>query len=136
MSVKESEALMHRFWEELTKGNLGVWNDLCTPDYVYHGPAYDANLEQSKEHAAGLLAAFPDLKGVIDDMIVKGDYLVARYHYQGTHRGAYGGIAPTGKRVTVKGIEINRIAGGKFAETWGISDTFGLMRQLGAIPDK
>jgi len=53
---------------------------------------------------------------------------------RGTHQGAFRGIAPTGKRITISGIEIDRIAGGKFVETWLISDALGMMQQLGVIP--
>jgi predicted ester cyclase len=43
------------------------------------------------------------------------------------------GIAPTGRRVTLTGIEILRIAGGKIAERWAEDNGLSLMRQLGAI---
>jgi len=41
-------------------------------------------------------------------------------------------IAPTGKRVTVTGIFILRIVGGKIVEEWGNADDLGMMQQLGA----
>jgi predicted ester cyclase len=44
------------------------------------------------------------------------------------------GIAPTGKRVTVTGMAINRIAGGKIVETWNNFDALGQLQQLGVIP--
>jgi predicted ester cyclase len=44
------------------------------------------------------------------------------------------GIPPTGKKVTLTGISIARIADGKIAEVWGASDQVGLMQQLGATP--
>ena len=131
---EENKALIYRFWEEIIKGNLGVWDELCTPEYIYHGTAGDSTLEQSKQHATGLLAAFPDLNCSVNEMIVEGEYRANRYTIQGTHQGDFRRIAPTGKTVKYSGIEINRIADGKFVETWGISDTFGLMQQLGAIP--
>jgi predicted ester cyclase len=134
MSTEENKALMRRFFDELNKGNLAVWDELCAPGYVYHSTNGDMTREQSKQHAAGLLAAFPDLNGSIDDMIAEGADIAVRYTIRGTHQGAFRGIAPTGKRITINGLEIDRCAGGKFVETWGISDTLGLMQQLGAIP--
>lgn len=44
------------------------------------------------------------------------------------------GIPPTGNRVTVTGIVIQRVADGRLAEGWWNWDTLGLLRQLGAIP--
>jgi steroid delta-isomerase-like uncharacterized protein len=136
MAVEENKELLRRFFEELNKGNLAVWDELCTPGYIYHGTAGDMTREQSKNHAASLLAAFPDLNGAIDDMIAEGDKVVARYTVRGTHQGTYGGIPPTGKQVMLKGMEIDKLADGKFIETWAVSDTFGLMQQLGIIPSR
>ena len=134
MSIEENKALIYNFWNELNKGNLGVWDELCTPEYIYHGTAGDSTLEQAKNHAASVLTAFPDLICSVNEMIAEGDYIANRYTIQGTHQGTYRGIAPTGKSIKYSGLEINKIANGKFVETWGISDTLGLMQQLGAIP--
>jgi predicted ester cyclase len=41
------------------------------------------------------------------------------------------GVEPAETAVTVQGIEINRIADGKIAESWAISDALGMLRQLG-----
>jgi hypothetical protein len=43
------------------------------------------------------------------------------------------GIPPTGKRITVTGIWIDRMVDGKIAERWGQVDMLGVMQQLGAI---
>jgi predicted ester cyclase len=59
---------------------------------------------------------------------------MTRWSAKGTHRGDLAGIPPTGKPVSVTGISIDRIAGGKIVETWGIFDQFGMLQQLGAIP--
>ena len=137
MSIEEeNKALLYRFFEELNKGNFTVWDELCTPGYIYHGTAGDMTREQSKDHAASLLAAFPDLNGAIDDVIAEGDRVVARYTVRGTHQGVYGGLPPTGKQITLKGIEIDKLADGKFIETWTVTDTFGLLQQLGVIPSR
>jgi predicted ester cyclase len=37
--------------------------------------------------------------------------------------------------VACEGITIDRIAGGKIAETWTCWDTLGMMQQLGAVPE-
>lgn len=69
-----------------------------------------------------------------DDVITVGDKVAHRWTFAGTHRGEIMGIEPTGRSVTVKGIEMNRIADGKIAESWAISDALGLLEQLGAEP--
>ena len=52
----------------------------------------------------------------------------------GTHLGPFMGIPATGKPVELTGMTIERIAGGKRLEGWGVPDMLGLMRQLGVGP--
>jgi len=70
----------------------------------------------------------------IDDMVAEGDKVVYRWTLRGTHKGEFTGIAPTGKQVTLWGMVIDRILGGKIVETWIRYDTLGFMQQLGVIP--
>jgi hypothetical protein len=44
------------------------------------------------------------------------------------------GIPATGKRITMTGITIARVAAGKITELWIESDQMGLMQQLGVVP--
>jgi hypothetical protein len=38
MSIEEeNKALIQHFFEKLNKGNLSVSDELCAPEYVYHG---------------------------------------------------------------------------------------------------
>jgi len=46
------------------------------------------------------------------------------------------GIPPTGKQVTVMGIDIEHIVGGKFVEVWSLTDQPGMMLQLGVVPSQ
>ncbi|MBV8138197.1 MAG: ester cyclase [Deltaproteobacteria bacterium] len=52
----------------------------------------------------------------------------------GTHLGDMMGVAATGKAITLTGITIYRIAGGKIQEAWDYFDVLGLMQQLGVGP--
>jgi predicted ester cyclase len=45
------------------------------------------------------------------------------------------GIQPTGKQVTVSGLTISRLEGDKIVEEFQNWDTFGMMQQLGAVPE-
>jgi predicted ester cyclase len=78
--------------------------------------------------------AFSDLHLTIDDIIVEGDKVAARFTFSGTHKGEFLGIPPTNKKVTIWGIWIDRIAGGKFVESWVRYDSLSFMQQLGAVP--
>lgn len=48
--------------------------------------------------------------------------MAARVTMRGTHRGEFQGIAPTGKRVEVRSIDMFRISKGKMVEHWAHAD--------------
>ena len=80
------------------------------------------------------MSAFSDVNYSINDILADGDKAVIRFTMQATHKGTFMGIPPTGKQITVKGVEIDKIVGGKIAETWDFLDSMGMMNQLGVIP--
>jgi len=79
--------------------------------------------------------AFPDFHNTVETLVAEDETVVARLTYRGTHRGELFGVAPTGKQVTYVGVAIFRVADGQIAEGWVLSDTLGLMRQLGIVPE-
>lgn len=81
-----------------------------------------------------LLQGFPDLHVESEDVITEADRVVMRNTVSGTHRGEYMGVPATGKVITWNEIFIARIADGRVAETWGVVDMAGQMRQLGILP--
>jgi predicted ester cyclase len=60
--------------------------------------------------------------------------VVIRWTMRATHQGELMGIAPTGKPVTVTGIDIFRLSAGKLAEMWQNWDQLGMLQQVGALP--
>lgn len=87
-----------------------------------------------KQHIAGAEAAFPRYELVAEDMFAEGDKVALRFTMRGTHKGEFAGLAPTGKQISVPGIIIYRIAGGKIAEHWVHWELGTLLKQLGATP--
>ena len=138
MSAEENKALTRRVMEEMfNKGNLDVADELLAPDFVVHDPAMPEDVrgpEGFKEYVGAFRSAFSDLHIRIDDQIAEGDKVVTRWTGTGTHDGDFMGIAPTGNRGEITGMEIRRISGGKLVEGWEGYDALGLMQQMGAIP--
>ena len=75
-------------------------------------------------------AAFPDATVRVDEVVADGDRAAVATTIEGTHDGELLGIAPTGRRVSVCGIDLVRVAGGRIVEHRGLTDTVGLLRQL------
>lgn len=55
-------------------------------------------------------SAMPDLKVVIEDMIAENDKVATRYALEGTHEGHLFGAEPTGKRLSIRSITVERRA--------------------------
>jgi predicted ester cyclase len=79
------------------------------------------------------LRAFPDLRIDFEDAFAAGDRVVTRWHLEGTHEGPLMALAPSGRKVRIEGIRIDRIANGKIAESWMQMDTLALLEQIGAL---
>ena len=79
-------------------------------------------------------AAFENLNVTVENMTAEGNKVAARFTARGIHKGAFMGLQPTGKPITMTGIEIFRIENGKIAELWGEANLLGLMQQIGVVP--
>jgi steroid delta-isomerase-like uncharacterized protein len=135
----ENKALVRRYFEEIwEKGNLGAADELFATDFVRHGPAATEGVVRGLEGFKHLVTlyrtAFPDFRVPIEEVVAEGDRVVARWTAHGTHQGELMGNAPSGNRVTVTGILIDRVSGGKIEEEWADYDTLHLMQQIGAVP--
>lgn len=86
----------------------------------------------------GLLKAwrtgFPDGHMVIDDLLADGDLGVVRNTWHGTHTGEFYGVPPSGERVEVTFIGIDRVVDGRVTEGWGELDMVGMMQRVKALP--
>jgi len=67
-----------------------------------------------------------NVRFLVEDQVAEGDKVVSRLTVHATHdRKELMGIAPTGREVSFKSIEIHRISGGKITEYWALG-TAGL----------
>jgi len=125
----------HLIKEAWNKGNLTLLDEVCDPDYVLHDSTTTIHgVEGMKQYISRDRTAFPDVCFTIEEQIAEGNAAVTRFTCQGTHLGNLAGIAPTGKRITVSGMILNRFVNGRLVEAWIDFDTFGMMRQLGQLP--
>ena len=128
---------VRRFFEEVwSTGDVALRDSFLAADYRGHIPGNAQALDREGWTAwfTGFRAAFPDARFTVEDMVAEGDRVAARLTMRGTHRGELNGIAPTGREVTVTGMSIERVEGGRIVEGWNQNDALGMLGQLGALP--
>jgi steroid delta-isomerase-like uncharacterized protein len=136
-SVKTNIAMVRKFFEVgPSKGDLAAADALLHPGFSLHTPlpTPGPGIEAMNNVITTCRAAFHGLQVTIDDIMADGNKVTARFTARGVHKGDFMGLPPTGKAITLTGIEIFRIENGKIAELWGEANLMGLMQQLGILP--
>lgn len=134
MSAEKNKAIVRRLFEEVMKGNLAVADELIAEEYAQHSVFGIPNgREAFKQFFMAFAGAVPDAHFDVEDVIAEGDKVVIRLTVTGTQTGALQGIPPTGKKFSMKGIDIFRVVDGKIVEHWDAVDQFGMLQQLGVI---
>jgi serine phosphatase RsbU (regulator of sigma subunit)/predicted ester cyclase len=119
---EKNKALVRRFFEAHTEGDLDTLRELLAPDFVDHRPlpGGDPDRESYIQFVAERKAALSDIRFIVEDqMAAEGDRVVSRLTIRFTHdRRELVGFAPTGKVYEVTAIIIDRIEDGKIVEEW------------------
>jgi predicted ester cyclase len=108
--------------------------DAYDPGVALHGyPGDLQGLDGLRRFHEALWGAFPDARLTVEDLVVEGDRAALRYRLQGTHRGHYLGVAPTGLSFDVEGLTLLRLADARVVEEWHSPTELAILRQLGAV---
>jgi steroid delta-isomerase-like uncharacterized protein len=138
MSIQDQNKKIARRWADnfLNTGDLSVAEELCAENYRLYFPGVDKPMDY--EAAKGVLpamrAGFPNLRFRIEDIVAEDDWVVCRLSMEGTHKGEFQGVAPTGKRVKMSCLVELRFRDGKIVEDRPFFDRMEMMEQLGVIP--
>jgi steroid delta-isomerase-like uncharacterized protein len=128
---------IRRLYDLINAGDIDGFGRQVADDFVEHAevPGIPPTKAGVVQYFRILIAAFPDLRMDVEDVIASGDKAVARVRVTGTHKGEFLGMPATGKSAAVNLIDITRFGDDRLArEHWGVSDQLALLQQLGAIP--
>ncbi len=127
-----NKALLRRFYNDVyVDWNMALVDEVVSPQFTSHDWSDGATGPQAfRKYYAAIRSAVPDAKYEVDDLIAEGDRVVVRWRLLGTHRGAFDGIAPTGRAITLRGVAIYRVDNGKLVERWVVSDLHGLLEEM------
>jgi len=136
MSMEENKALVRRFEEAVwNERNPSRVDEFFAPSHLFRaGGSPPLDRAGHRQMIAHFQEAFPDGRNTSEELLAEGDKVVQRWTFRGTHQGAFQGIPPTGRPVTLTGISIWRVDGGTIVESWHELDTLGLLQQLGVSP--
>jgi len=137
MSLEENKAIVRKVTEAENNRDLTIIEELISPTYInqsnqIRGP------EGYRQFLTKLFKAFPNWHETIEDIIAEGDKVCVRLRIDtGAHLGEFDllgiRVPPTGKKSTVKSVQIWCIVDGKVVEQEGVYDELDLLRQVGLI---
>lgn len=119
--------------EAMAAGDAAAVERVFADGFVDHDPA-----DGQPAGAAGLTwywdgfeRAFSDVDRQVVHTVATPEHVITVTDLSGTHTGEYLGHAPTGRRFTVRSVQVMRVADGEIVERWGATDQLGLLQQLG-----
>lgn len=137
MTADKNMQVMRRFVEFINTASEKLAAELISSDAIFYVPGRSEPLRGPGGYLASIgmmRGGFPDIQWTLEEMIAEGDKIAARFTMRGTHRGAFFGVAPTGKAIEVQAMNFYRLSGGQFVEERGQPDLLGLLQQIGAVP--
>jgi len=135
--IRVNRLMMDRFVEFINTASEKLAGELISPNAIFYVPGR----AEPMRGPAGYLAiinmmrgGFPDIQWTLEETVIEGDKVAARFTMRGTHQGAFFGVPPTGKKVAVQALNIYHLSGGQIVQEFGQPDLLGLLQQIGAMP--
>ncbi len=125
-------SLIERWLAAGDRGDVDEFDDLFHPDARVHAPRGLSTESREAEKAVWLdaVAAMPDLRHEVQDVVIDGDIEMARVVVTGTLVGDFGGLPGSGKGFRMDQAVICHLRDGKIAEAWEIADVGSLADQV------
>lgn len=115
------------FYEKITSDNCQsevskFVSETCTlkqADQSFH-----IGIEGMKQHIAALHKTYPDFKMKVINQICEDDCVVSEVIAEGTFTNDFLGIKATGKRISLYGVNVDKVVNAKIIEHSGGTNTF------------
>jgi hydroxyacylglutathione hydrolase len=134
----KAEAVTRRYFEAIgahdVQGAAAMWAPDGREDVrgqgLYIGP------EGLREFIGSLIEAIPDLKVEIVSTTTEGERCALHWRFTGTFAGpgSFSGIAPTGHRMELEGVDVLTVRDGLIHSNDAFTDTMSVPRQIGMMP--
>jgi ketosteroid isomerase-like protein len=134
--VEQPPSVIVRWLAAGDRGDVDAFDDLLHADAVVHARRGLSTNSRAAEKSVWLeaLAAMPDLRHNIQEVIVEGDVEMARVIVTGTLMAEFGGVAGSGGSFQMDQAVICHLREGMIAEAWGRSPTWDRLATRPAEP--
>lgn len=136
MSADANKRLVRRYYEEIVNtGDVARLEEFIAPAYaeVYGNTRHKVGLEGAREHVLGVRRTYPDLHLTVEQQIAEGEWVVTRVTARGTHEGVWLGMRPTGARLEITAVNIDRVVEGRIVEHGGAANLLEPLLEAGAL---
>ena len=133
MTPEENKLLAPRLLEEVANtGDVDRLSEFLAPHFVVHH-ANITGIEGFRDHVLAFHRWYPDLVVTVEGQVAEGDMVVTWWTMRGTHLGEFGGVPPTKKQITLRGVNVQRIRDGRIVEHSGGSNSLEALLELGVV---
>jgi predicted ester cyclase len=136
MSVENNKSIVRRYYEEVgNTGNVDLMGDFISKECIeiFDGKKHTIGIEGAKAHIVGVRQTFRDLYLTIDLQIAQDDWVVTCVTVRGTHLGTWMGMKPTGKKLAITGVNVDRVVNERIVEHGGAANMLEPLLEVGAI---
>ena len=129
--MAEPRAVIEQVVESINSHDSEPWLTLFAPDCrCVTATGRNVDVAGLQRVLGNTLRAFPDLEVKVQRWVIDGDVVVTEEVMEGTHKGPFAGLAPTGRRVSIPLVHVSRVVDGHVVERIGYHDTAAIIRQL------
>ncbi|MET0312380.1 MAG: ester cyclase [Burkholderiaceae bacterium] len=128
--ARNTRTIERYFAEVWNEGRVDVLDELLAPDYLNHSsstPDPRPGPADLKPIVQAMRKGVPDLRYEILDLLVSRDKAAIHLRVTGTHTGDFFGIAPTGRRIDVRQMQVEWLRDGRITQHWRVTEDFGLL---------
>jgi steroid delta-isomerase-like uncharacterized protein len=130
--VDRRQTVVFRWLAAGDAGDFDAFDELLHPDVVVHAPLglSTATVEDEKAVWRDALAAMPDLRHDVQEVVAEGAVEMARVVVTGTMAASFSGVEGSGRSFQIDQAVITHLRDGKVTEAWEIADIAALRAQV------
>jgi ketosteroid isomerase-like protein len=132
--MEQSRSVVARWLAAGDSGDVDAFDELLHADVVVHAPRglSSEDLESEKQVWREAVAAMPDLRHEVQEVVAQGDVEMARVVVTGTLQHEFAGVSGAGRPFRMDQAVIAHLRDGKITEAWEIADVGSLEEQVGS----